>query len=231
MITSRLLILQIVVALGLGTFFLLPEPPESQPSGVNMELPEYLGEWWGQNADVTEKERGILGPDTTFSRKLYTNGRGDEIFVSVVLSGQDMSKSIHRPERCLPAQGWTMLDSKRVAVQLQDAEKHTLQTTRLHNVRPWHSPDGTKTVKVYNVTYYWFAGLTDTTASHFTRMFYDNRDRLFKGYNQRWAYITLAATITDGLKPFGRTEKEVDATVQEFIQQITPVVHGPSIRY
>ena len=38
---------------------------------------------------------------------------GDQVLVSIVLSGHDLDNSIHRPERCLPAQGWTIVDSKR----------------------------------------------------------------------------------------------------------------------
>ena len=43
-------------------------------------------------------ERSTLGYETEFARKLYTNGRGDEIFVSIVLANRDMNTSILKTE-------------------------------------------------------------------------------------------------------------------------------------
>ena len=62
-----------------------------------MQLPQFVGDWYGIDQPVSQGERDILGPDTEFVRKLYTNGRGGEIYVSIVLSGPDMNTSIHRP--------------------------------------------------------------------------------------------------------------------------------------
>ena len=78
-----------------------------QPVGIVLKLPEQLGGWWGRDVEVSEREHTVLGFDTEFARKVYVNtGTGDMILASVVLSGQDMMTGIHRPERCLLAQGW-----------------------------------------------------------------------------------------------------------------------------
>ncbi len=73
-----------------------------------MKLPAQVGRWTGQEAPVSTEELAGLAPDTQFARQWYTDLAGDRIYVSIVLSGADMANSIHRPERCLVAQGWTV---------------------------------------------------------------------------------------------------------------------------
>src|SRR4051794_22700974 len=106
MTTSRLAILLALLLGGLSCVFALPKHRGFQPVGVNTEMPEFLGEWWGHDMEVTQKERDTLGHDTEFARKVYSNGRGANVLTSIVLAGQDMMMAIHRPERCLHAQGW-----------------------------------------------------------------------------------------------------------------------------
>ena len=226
MTTNRLTILLIVLLAGMSGVFLLPKQLFYQPVGVTLELPEFIGEWWGKPLAVTDKERSVLGQQTQFARQSYANARGDEIQVSIVLSGEDMNTSIHRPERCLPAQGWTVTD--KAARPLTFPNYGLLSATRLHNLRNVAGPDE-KPLPLHNVNYYWFVGHTDVTGSHFERTLIDLKDRLFRGYNQRWAYITVSSTVTKGLQRFGRDEKETDALLQGFIQQLVPKIHKETV--
>ena len=221
MTTRPLLILQLMLVLGLGSVFLLPKHPELRSARVAKELPAFAGEWYGVEQSVSQGERDSLGPDTEFGRKLYTNGRGDEIYASIVLSGPDMNTSIHRPERCLPGQGWTIMDSKGVTVSIPG--QRSLDAVRLHNNKMIPTADG-KEVKVENLNYYWFVGHTETTASHLGRTLLDVRDRVFKGYNQRWAYVTVVSKITKNLKPFGRSQEETDKLIADFVRVIYPAL-------
>ncbi len=222
MITKRLAILFAVLVAGFGSIFLLPSAPKEQPVGIHLELPKFIGTWYGNELAISEKERLVLGAETEFARKSYKNGRGDEIQVSIVLSGHDMNTSIHRPERCLPAQGWTIANKDSVAVPLK--EGGALPMTRLINTQPRRSQDGSLVATIFNLNYYSFIGHADVTGSHFGRTLIDIRDRLAKGYNQRWAYVTVAATITDNLSPNGLTEEETDKLVREFIKQLVPQI-------
>lgn len=224
MITRRLLILQVVILLGMGSVFVLPDAPKSQPVGISLALPPLLGGWYGVNAAVSEKERVALGVDTQFSRKLYRNNLGDEIYVSIVLAGQDMNTSIHRPERCLPAQGLTIVDSKVIPIPLRDKNNNTLSVTRLHNLHPKRTADE-RADAVYSLTYYWFVGCTDTTASHFQRTYFDIRDRFLRGYNQRWAYVTVTSPINQS------SNGDTDKLLQSFIQQLLPRLQEGPVNY
>src|SRR5579871_3711925 len=133
MTTKRLVTLFAVLLVGLGSVYLLPHQLGYQPVGITLELPKMVGGWYGRDLDVTQKERDVLGKETEFARKAYHNGIGYEIIASIVLSGQDMNTSIHRPERCMPAQGYTIIDKRSVPVPL--AERGVLHATRLQNVR------------------------------------------------------------------------------------------------
>jgi hypothetical protein len=73
-------------------------------------------------------------------------------------------------------------------------------------------------VNVYNLNYYWFIGYSDITASHFEREYIDMKDRLLHGYNQRWAYVTVAANIN------GRTEAETGEIIESLIAQVYPKI-------
>ncbi|HJT45237.1 MAG TPA: exosortase-associated EpsI family protein, partial [Chthoniobacterales bacterium] len=126
---KRLLIFESVLFLGLNVIFLIPHARVSSPSGIAMKLPTWVGSWLGEDAQVTANEIGALAKDTQFVRKIYRSPEGDQIFVSIVLSGNDMASSIHRPERCLPAQGFTLRSSTAEAIPLSDGR--ALKTTLL----------------------------------------------------------------------------------------------------
>jgi EpsI family protein len=218
MTISRLLILQAMLAVGLSSVFFIPRETKIQPCRVRMELPDFVGGWAGKPGVVSAAERAGLAPDTQFCRKVYDDGFGNQVLVSIVLSGHDLDNSIHRPERCLPAQGWTIADSSSRTVAVPEAPGGRLPVTRLKNWREY-SPAKGVVLTTYDVDYYWFIGYSDITASHFEREFIDMKDRIMHGYNQRWAFVTVAAGITNG-----RTEEQTDQMVQDLITQIYPQV-------
>lgn len=220
MTIKRLIILQILLLCGLGIVFILPKGAAFQPAGVVMNLPIMNGDWFGREQEVSQREKDELAKDTEFARKLYTNRAEDQIYASIVLSGEDLDQSIHRPERCLPAQGWTVTDAGSLRVPVE-GRPDGLKVTRLHNVRKVQTDNG-EIVNIYNLNYYWFIGYQDITESHFERTYIDIRDRILKGQNQRWAYITVAATITGSYHPQGKTEEQTDELIQAFIKDLFP---------
>jgi EpsI family protein len=217
--------LLVILLAGFSAVFFLPAAGKTEPVGIKLALPDSIGKWYGVDQPITERERQVLAGDTEFARKVYQDGMGDAVFASIVLSGHDLDNSIHRPERCLPAQGWTIADSRTVTVTLPTGGK--LQVTRLHNVRQVPTRDG-KTVSIYNLSYYWFAGYHHLTPSHLERTVLDIQDRVLKGYNQRWAYIMIAADMSEGFGPEGRSESQTDAMLQDFIGGLFPEISQPS---
>jgi hypothetical protein len=242
---KRASILLAVVALGLSLIFVLPKGLSHQPLGVvdMAAMPEYVGAWRGKDLEVTKKERDTLGEDTDFARKAYTtlsNFRGKKaeipnsftgITLSVVLSGQDMNTSIHRAERCLPTQGWNIADKRETAINIPGRGSFT--ATRLYNTKLFTDNAG-RAGTARMLSYYWFVGHTETTGSHFERTFIDMKDRLLSGYNQRWAYITVTASIPPQPDPAKQSEADatVDEMLREFITTFTPkaVKEGVSLK-
>jgi EpsI family protein len=224
MITKRLVHVQLVLLAGFGTVFLLPHSNKTSPAGIAMTLPNVIGMWIGDDADVTRKERDTLAKDTQFVRKLYTGPERDQIFVSIVLSGDDMTNSIHRPERCLPAQGWNVRSSSKRTIQIANGKP--LEVTKLQNTQVLEAPNKQR-FTLNNLNYYWFIGYNDMTASHLTRTGIDLRDRIVSGFNQRWAYITVAANVTQGIQRPERTEEQTAEMVEKFIQQLALRLQRP----
>jgi hypothetical protein len=233
MTTKRLLILFLVVALGFSAVFLLPKSA-AQPFGINLELPRHLSGWLGEDEQILQKERETLGKGTEFARKRYRNdyllrAPGYSVLVSVVLSGHDMSNSIHRPERCLDAQGWTRLESSEVQI---DSDKGRFPVTRLYNRMTRRGEDGTtRSLDAYS--YYWFVGEREIQATHWGRWFTDNKDRLVRGVNQRWAFITVTGMIPAQPDADRQAEarKFTDETVRAFIKELAPAIHLDTLAY
>jgi Protein of unknown function (DUF3485) len=221
-ITKRLWRTQLALLVGFGAIFVLPHARISSPAGIAMKLPIWVGPWIGEDAEITAKEVGGLARDTEFARKLYTSPDGDRIFVSIVLSGDDMASSIHRPERCLPAQGWSLQRSERKAIALQAGK--LLPVTVLHGARPI---DETASQYVRNLDYYWFIGYRSMTPSHFDRTVIDIRDRLLYGYDQRWAYVSAMAVVTEGWAKPNRTEAETAQIVETFTRELVRQLRRP----
>lgn len=223
---QRLVFLSVFLVVGLLGFKLLPQSPVRPDPGIDMKLPTFVGEWFGEDVAISQGEILALGADTTFSRKVYSNAAGDFIFVSIVLAGQDMNTSIHRPERCLPAQGYVMLDSSRRQIALGE---ENLTVTRLHNRRMIPVSED-REVTEYSLDYYWFVGSTETTADHIERNLMDIRDRALKGYSQPWAFVTVMSRISEGLVRFGRSEEETDKLLNDFIQQLLVEVQKDGVK-
>jgi EpsI family protein len=135
---------------------------------------------------------------------------------------------MHRPERCLPSQGWTVLDSKVITINAPNLPNGQLKVTRLHSSQKF--PDALGNLHtVYNLNYYWFVGCNEVTSSAVHRAVLDIRDRVVKGIDQRWAYVTVASNITEGAVKFGRSEQSTDEMIQDFITKLYPTIVKPSV--
>lgn len=185
-----------------------------------MALPDRVGDWTGEDEAITQREIEVLAKDTHFVRKTYTAPAGDKIFVTIILSGDDMTNSIHRPERCLAAQGWGLQDSNKRVLPLDGGK--SLEMTRLHNVRLINLPDDSRFL-LHSLNYYWFIGSEQMTASHLMRTGIDLRDRILRGQAQRWAYVTVATFVPRR----GRTKEEATLIIEQFIREFAPKLTRP----
>lgn len=232
MIMLRLITLPILAGLILCSVYMLPEAGEMSPSAIQMELPDRLGDWILQKKPPTNDEILLLAKDTTFSKATCLKAREgefdpasgyaipDRIDLSIVLSGHNLNDSIHRPERCMPAQGHSISGSSFQPIDLE--EDRSLPTQRLLSVQSIALDEShTKYRDFKCVTYYFFVGHRAITSGHYERTFIDMKDRLLLGMDQRWAYVSVSMWYGD--LPWIENEvpvEEADEKLSAFIKQL-----------
>ncbi len=93
-----------------------------------------------------------------------------------------------------------------------------------------------KTAYVWRVFYYTFFGHEKIVSGHYQRTREDIKDRLLKGYDQRWAYATFSAFITERHQQQGihggsvevMNEEQTKEHIRVFLEQLLPQVVSPS---
>jgi hypothetical protein len=220
-------LLPLVMAAGLSMIYFLPKLGEVADSAIKMELPGYAEGWEYMKIAASEEEINTLSKDTHFAKAVCLKPRPgevslqgglvpDRVDISVVLSGHDMNNSIHRPERCMPAQGHNILSSSDLI--LKTPLGHTLEVRRLKSVQTIKGESETERAQFNAVTYYFFVGHNQIANDHFKRTMIDMKDRLLRGMDQRWAYVS--ASMWYGKVPWIEdevTEEEADEKLREFL--------------
>lgn len=233
-VIQRLYILTAVLLVGFSMIWLLPKSGDMKPSRLGQNLPLEFDSMRGKTTAVTGAELDILAKDTEFERAQYFNmdepGR-PPVEVSVVFSGKDLNNSIHRPERCLRSQGWNFVKERKVKVKGAMPDGSDMPLREIVCVKPVQLKSG-EVVKVKRVQYYTFFGHTVVTEDHYGRTLQDMKDRLFRGYDQQWAYATFSMPVYDqshveaGIARHANvfTLEESEAILAEFIQKLAPHV-------
>ena len=213
----------IFLALAVAAFFLTRQNPNAQvnmESGVKMELPERVGDFSGKSAEVSESEHEILPKDTQFAKMLYTSPGGQQLSCQIVLSGGE-KRSIHRPETCLPAQGWTKKSSQTVPVKLDDGR--TIEVMKLVISRPVEVQPGARK-ELKSLFLYWFVGKDITTPYHWKRILRTDWDRVIHGVSHRWAYVIVSAPVLEGFVPGGKNEDQTMEMLKRFVGEVAPQI-------
>jgi hypothetical protein len=140
---------------------------------------------------MTKVERDVLPADTVFLKGRYTRDDNVSVFVSIVLSGQDMG-SIHRPQLCLVAQGMRIAGDRTLAVR--PSEGAPLSVMAL-DIVPAGTPGNGLADRYWKGQYtYWFVGRGRVTPYYLQMMLWLYWDRLVHGVAHRWAYIAVSGS-------------------------------------
>ncbi|MBO7166482.1 MAG: exosortase [Kiritimatiellae bacterium] len=133
----------------------------------------------GEMFNISLGEKTVLPSDTVISRKMYEDYATTYRYcVSSVVGGVNKS-SIHRPELCLPAQGFLMKES----IDIKVGERPFRVIQILHK-------NGMSSFLAY--TFFNQAGVN--TSSHTYRIFTDTWDRSVLNRVDRWVMITIRVT-------------------------------------
>ena len=131
--------------------------------------------------EVSEAERHVLPDDTQFDKRRYENMDGDWFQVSMVIGGKSKS-SIHRPELCLPGQGFQMMSPR--TIESGGIEWHLVTLAR-------------GAVPACGFAYTFFNQDGYRTSSHLKRIFRDVWDRSIRGRIDRWIMVTVYSPDAD----------------------------------
>jgi hypothetical protein len=212
--------------LSLGTWYFCVTASETvagESSGVVMELPERVLEFYGRSEEASEAEKEILPDDTEFEKMLYFakapfTESVDIVACTIVLSGKDR-RSIHRPQVCLAAQGWTFDSTEVIPLDLSNGKD--LRVTKMALSRKEKLASG-QTITRRALYLYWFVGKDVTIPDSKTRVILTAWDNVFRNVNHRWAYVTVMSPITEGLRFDGKDERETEDMLEEFISETVP---------
>lgn len=141
------------------------------------DLPGYES----QTLEPSEAELHTLPKDTQFAKRRYADPSGAWYQVSVVIGGTSKS-SIHRPELCLPSQGFLMVDPRTVDV---GGERW-----RFITLARGGSP-------AFGFAYSFFNQDGFRTPSHVKRILCDVWDRSVHNRIDRWVMVTVNSSNPD----------------------------------
>lgn len=222
--------LPVVMGLALGSVYFLPVAGKTAQSAVIMKLPDAFEDWTFRMIPPSMEELGTLERDTEFAKAICFRPREGEINLdgyavpdrldlSIVLSGNDLNNSIHRPERCMPAQGHSILASSNINLNSPHGrEFHAKRLRSKQTIKPMK--DGESAIEFNCITYYFFVGHDRITNDHLQRTFIDMKDRLVRGMDQRWAYVS--ASMWFGRIPWideEVSEAEADEKIRNFLTE------------
>jgi len=188
------------------------------PGNVMMKinLPENVLDFTSTNVPEPEVVLGYLPKDTSFVDRQYHEPDGFWVNATIVLMGADRT-SIHRPDYCLPGQGWSIGSKTLVNLPVTGGRPYELPVMKwiIHN--SYQTADGQKQ-EVSGIYVFWFVAENEQTVDNLQRMWWLARDLVRTGVLQRWAYISYFSVCTPGQEDatFERMKKLIAASVPEY---------------
>jgi hypothetical protein len=183
--------------------------------GVDMQLPENLGEYIGFDEQISEGEAGLLSIGTEFAKRRYVGPAPVDIDTEIVLSGPIRS-SLHRPQVCLVSQGWIINNETSTPIHLKNGH---IQYVRLLNIT---KQENGETFEGYYL--YWYIGKDRVTDDVFNRIWTSIWDRFTRGVEHRWAYVIVSGVIPQ--RDIAES-KQLIKDLTDFTASIIPKIQRP----
>ncbi|MFN0079816.1 MAG: exosortase/archaeosortase family protein [Prosthecobacter sp.] len=192
-----------------------------KPGGTLPDLPLSLGDYQGREFEMTAQEKNLLDEGVKLARNVYASATGRQIMATVILSGF-VKRSLHRPEVCLPNQGWTVADRTQLPLHLKDGRDITIMMMRIF--RDSEPQPGVR-IRTRAINFYWYIGSNGTScADHYEHILLSYFDSTFRNIQHRWAmasiYVPLPEQRVGQEDPFAELGAVEDA--REFISQLAP---------
>lgn len=158
-------------------------------------------------------ERQSLPADTTITKRRYLRAGEPAIHVAIVISGRDRL-SLHRPQNCLPGQGFIITAARDMPVPEGDFVLRWLDLE-------WRAPGSAPGARVSESSYlYVYLAGSRQTSSQLEMMLWMAWDRLVHNRADRWAYFSIASERTSG------NRKVDEARLMAFATELIPHVRA-----
>lgn len=182
-----------------------------------VELPAAVTGYESRPGTIADLEINHLPADTSFGRRLYRDPiDGFEAQVNVVTMGTERT-SIHRPQQCLPFQGWKIEREKEIPMRFEvNGKPVTLKVRRLDSTsRREVNGRPTDLAAVY---VYWFVADGLLAANTTSRHLQSIQRLLVNGELPRWSYVSFFTVCPPGREDaaFERLTHLLAATVPRF---------------
>jgi len=157
-----------------------------------------------------------MSKDTSCAQRRYVAPDGFQVNANVILMGADRT-SIHKPDFCLPGQGWSINEKTVVNIPVSGVQNYQLPVAKWVVGNFYQTPDGKK-VAVRGIYVFWFVADGEQTTDNNQRMWWLGRDLLRTGVLQRWAYVSFFSVCAPGQEEatFARMKQLIAASVPEF---------------
>ena len=183
---------------------------------MKLDLPERVLDCTSTNVPEPALVLGYLPPDTSYAERHYSAPDGFDMTGTLVLMGADRT-SIHKPDYCLPGQGWKIRSKKIVNLAIAGAAPYELPVSEWVLSNAIQTPDGRQET-VGGIYVFWFVADGEETPNHDQFMRWLALDLLRKAVWQRWTYVSYFSVCEPGQEDatFARMEKVIAASVPEF---------------
>jgi hypothetical protein len=183
---------------------------------MHLELPARVLDYTSTNVPEAQVVLDYLPKDTSFASRHYMAPDGAWAMANVILMGADRT-SIHRPDYCLPGQGWQIRDKTEVKLSIADAPPYELPVMKWTISNSYTAPDGSQQ-KVSGLYVFWFVTENQTTDNFPAMLKSMLFHQLAHGVLQRWAYVSYFTVCPPGQEDaaFARIKPLIAASVPEF---------------
>ena len=185
--------------------------------GTNtIPLPDKILNFESKELPVSTNVSTWLPPDTTYAQRAYRDSDGFQALMNVVLMGRDRT-SIHKPEYCLPGQGFQIQKTEPTTIAIELPHSYQLPVTKITAAKEVMTTSGQR-AQARAIYVFWFVADGKVTADHNERMRSMARSLITEGVLQRWAYVSCFAMCLPGEEEaiYARMEKLIAAAVPQF---------------
>jgi EpsI family protein len=169
---------------------------------------------------VHPQVRNNLPEDTRYITRKYLSADSQFIDMTIVTSGKD-KRSIHRPERCLTAQGYFIDDRRPITIKIPGSKIEKINVMKLRMIRTRTDPDTEELKTDKLIVFYWYASVERLTESNTRRLLHTAWDRMILGKNYHWSYVLLHSPVAgDQPDDEERTVKGLYTFMQQFFPKV-----------